>query len=190
MREFANRTAPGKDFLTITGLKEAERLFAYMASSKKNVLVKKSYGFATKKYRAALRRATPKGTESKGTNKSGKPVKRLKQTIGFERSRKYANSGRLVEPVWAGHLNKKGAFHNHLVVLGRKATQAKKSSIMKFKVGDNTVFARKVKATKPHPYVGETAEKYKDVIGKDFGDAFVRALDHEAKRILKKYYVA
>lgn len=196
-REFANKV-PSKDFLTIKGLVEAERLFAYMASRKKNILVKQSYGYATKEYRAALRRNTPIGSEPKGLDKKGKPRKRLNQTIGFERSKKYANLGKLVEPVQVGNLNKKGGYHQHLVVRGRAAIKAdgkklqrgngKRKSVMRFKAGGKNVFATKVKATKPKSFVEPVALQYKDKIANSFGDAFVKALGNEAKKILGKYY--
>lgn len=198
-RAFAGNIPP-KNRLQIAGLKEAERLFNYMSGRKKNILVRRSYGYATKEYRAALRRATPVGKEMKNMTIKGKPAKRLNQTIGYARSKKYANMGKLVEPFQVGHLNKKGSFHNHLVIRGRAAIEAdgsalqrgkgKRKDLMQFHVGGKAVFAKKVKATKPNPYVGQIAAQYKERIASSFGDAFVRSLDIEAKKILKQYYVA
>lgn len=198
MASIATGIRSAKSVVQFQGLPEAVRLFGYLSSAGKNRIISKSYGFATKDYRKALRRATPVGVSGlqgvralkKSKNgKLGRRKKKLKDTISFARSRKYANRQGLIDPVWAGHLVKRGANHNHLVVGGRKKSVPTKKKAMSFYANGKVHVVKGSKAVAPNDYVGKVAAIEKAGIIDNFGKAFIKGADSEARRILKRYYV-
>lgn len=200
MASIATGIQSAKNVVEFQGMKEAVRFFGYLSSAGKNRIISKSYGFATKDYRKALRKpgVTPRGESgllgikkfAKSKNgKRGRRRNKLINTISFARSRKYANTSGLIDPVWAGHMVKKGASHNHLIVLGRKKSVPTKKKAMSFYANKKVWVVKESPAVAPNNYVGKVAAMEKAGIIDNFGKAFIKGADSEAKRILKRYYV-
>lgn len=179
-----------------SGMDEAVRLFKYLSSSGKNRVIRKSYQLATKKYRAALKLATPTGEN----RSDGKP---LKNTISYTRSKKYANKNNLIDPLLTGHLVRRGAYHLHLNVLGRKAITTDRFALdrkrkgggtkprraLSFTDGGKKYVVKKVKGVKPNPFVGRVFASMRGEIEGSFATSFIKGSRFIAKKILKQYYV-
>jgi hypothetical protein len=190
----------------VTGYTEAVDYFNYLSSSQKNTAIQQTYRIATKQYRAALRVNTPKGKTGsirgiKYRGSGGKPSKKLNQSIGVRKSKRYRGTKELVQPTWAGHLVKRGGRANHFVVQGRKAIKQDGSSLerasgkrkkyMRFAdKGGHVVHRKEVAASKPNPFVARTLSQKEGTIFNDFQTHFIKAMDKEAKKYLKQYYKA
>lgn len=181
----------------IKGLKEAKEFFKYLSGKQKNRAIKRAYGYATKEYRAKLKLDTPKRIV-KGAGNTKKP---LYKTVDIEPSKKYRDALGLVEPTWIGHLVKKGAYHQHLVVRGRKRIDqevggplqrgtGQRKTLMKWRDAEGLTFTKEVAGTKARDYVTPLIRTYTKNIVDRFGDDLVRAMDLEAKKYLKQYYRA
>jgi len=188
----------------VTGMKESVKYFSYLSGAQKNSAIARSYGIATKKYRKELVDKTPESDTGKISGirfmtASGKRKKKLKQSVGVIRSKKYRGTKTLVVPTWVGHVVKRGGRANHLVVRGRSAIKqdgsklerrkGKRKKYMRFLGADGAItYNKEVAKSKPNPYVQQTYNTYKDSIFKGFQDSFIEAMNRVAKRDFKKYY--
>jgi len=195
------------------GMPEAIAFLSYMSSREKNPAIRKSYVIATKDYRRALKVATPvqketrisgvrdlrkRTTRQAARGKLGKKRGSLKQSVGIAKSRKHKNKGDLIDPIWAGHLVKKGAFAQHFIVLGTPAIVQNGSSLhrgagrrkktMRFSLKGGTVHTKLRKAKAANHYVNPIAAKYKGIILSQFGDSFILAMKKHARKRYPEYF--
>ena len=191
----------------VGGLEEVTAFLYYMSSKEKNVAIKRVHRLATTKYRAAIKGATPENQDrSLGMSRGGlKKVKRTRliNTIGFIDSEKYKGKSEMIAPLWVGHLVKKGAYHQHLIVRGTKAwsqngtpTQRmkngskKRKKLMVFATGGALAFGVNKKAVARDDYVTPIALAQKDGIVDSWGDNFVIAMKKEANKPKYKKYLS
>jgi hypothetical protein len=199
------------------GMKETIALLAYMSSREKNSVVRASYMIATKAYRRELKSKTPvssansiKGfkqlrSRSKSEIRRGKLGKKknsLKQSVGVLRSRKYGNRQNIIDPVWVGHMVKKGAASQHFVVRGTKSIRQDGSPLsrsragggrdrkktMRIRTSNGNIHTLKRKASAPNPYIDRIASRYKPIITSQFGDSFILAMRKYARRRYPEYF--
>lgn len=187
------------------GMKEAVTFLSFMRSSEKNVAIRKAYVIATKAYRKDLRANTP-------TNKTGHEGtgRTLKDTVWFAPSRKYSHSTTLVDPLWVGHMVKKGAYHQHLIVRGTKAWRqlgdtplrrksrkgknagtTKRRKFFAFKDTSGKVqYKGMKKAVKGKNYVEEIRDQHVGEILGSFSTSFIRGMKKEANKPKYKGYLS
>ena len=181
----------------VVGMKQAIDFIRWMSTKQKNAAITRSYMFATKAYRKALKADTPK---NKWPRRPHNP-KPLYKTIGVKKSIKYGGDNTLVTPTWIGHLFRNGAFHQHLIVRGTKAWKQtdrplqrrpkgrskKRLSYFTFKnKSGQSAYGFKKKAVRGKNYVQPLKDKYEPHIVSAFGDDFVKAMVKESKRAIYK----
>jgi hypothetical protein len=197
-RKKAIRGASGE----IVGLKQAVAFMAWMSSREKNSAVRQAYRVAVRSYINDLRQNTPKSKGEKKLNKKGKPAKHMKNTMGVAFSRK--KFGNIIDPMYAGHMLKKGAYHQQLLVDGtgswrQDGTPLQRSSggskvrkkVMKFKGSKGEdVFGKNKKAVKGNNYVKPVAARHIGQITNDFGNSFILGMQKEARSAKYQGYLS
>lgn len=176
-----------------SGMEEAVRFIRWMSTAEKNRAVRKAYVIATKKYLIALKGRTPDNKYPNNPKRSAKK-KPLKQTIGFAWSKEHRTGKNLIDPIWVGHLVRKGAYHQHFIVQGTKAWNqglgAKQRStggskqrkdVFTFKTQSNKWYRGFAKrAVRGKFYVKKVYDSQYAGIENGFADAFVRGMRKEA----------
>jgi hypothetical protein len=176
------------------GMDEAVAFLKWMSSAEKNRAIRKSYVIATAAYRKDLELATPKSKYPPKTHKAKVP-KPLWKTIGFARSKKYSGNNTLIDPLWVGHMVRKGAYHQHLLVRGTKAWKQDGTPTLRkgkegktrqkyfgFKTKDGDMaYGFKKKAKRGKDYVRPVRDNHLKQIVDTFGNSFILGMQKEAR---------
>jgi hypothetical protein len=189
----------------LSGYKEAAAFLLWMSGPQKRIAIRKGYVIATKGYRKELQQpnVTPRSGISTRVNAKGKKAVPLWKTVSFAPKKKNLPRPTVVSPLWVGHLVRRGAYHQHLVVDGTKAWKQDGSTLAR-SVGEGSAqknagtnvrlktfrylsktglprYGKKRKATSGDDYVSPVAKRHKTIILDKFGDSFIKGMRKEAR---------